>query len=735
MTNNDFDFIKQKFDESGVNAPEQLNEEFVKEKIQHVEPLKEKKSGKVIIRLSIAAVIAVVLVNAIIITGLVGIINKAPSIIAGMNASKQLASVSPAELRTFKNEDEIKAELQKIFDDRENELKKIDNNTFLGDIAEYAQDNGGVAKSDSAANGTTGSSANEFSAGSSGGMSHNSTYIQTTGVDEADYIKTDDGYIYFLNQIKNCIEVYRADNGVTELTFTINAPETTDPYDTFFSNFYICGDRLVAIADSTADYHMITRVCLYDISDRKNIKLKDSFIQSGRYCSSRMIGDMLYAVSTYYAYDSDCMPYCGGGTKATGDEAEKRPLPADCVYSVEKPADSNFLVVSAIDTGKSAQAVKTKAILGSAQDIYCSQENLYVMSEESYVYDESNSIVDNLREIREIFGREILDGEILDGYDYDNNVYYEKTYTQIVKINLTGDIGFSATARVEGRIDDQYSLDESKGTLRVATTSRDSESGNEINNLFVLDGSLKELGKVTGFAENESIKAVRYIGDTAYVITYEQTDPLFVIDLSDPSKPTITGEVKISGFSTMLVPVDDNTLLGIGYHTYDPELDGDEGMEIQDGLKLVTFDVSNKSAPKIIDTKIYENHESIVQYDPKALLVNFERGDYAIPLNYRDTHWLENEYYNEHINVTAHSGVLNFRIDNGKIIITDNYVSDKFGRDENNDQVERCVYIGDYIYMIGTHYEYDTSIDYSEYDGSYAEPEIIKTIIDSVKYK
>ena len=113
-----------------------------------------------------------------------------------------------------------------------------------------------------------------------------------------------------------------------------------------------------------------------------------------------------------------------------------------------------------------------------------------------------------------------------------------------------------------------------------------------MNNLYVLDGELNPVGEVTGFAPDESIKAVRYMENTAYVITYEQTDPLFVIDLTDPTTPVITGEVKISGFSSMLVPIDENTVLGIGYHTED---EGRE-MEIQEGLKIVTFDVSDKNA-------------------------------------------------------------------------------------------------------------------------------------------
>ena len=225
----------------------------------------------------------------------------------------------------------------------------------------------------------------------------------------------------------------------------------------------------------------------------------------------------------------------------------------------------------------------------------------------------------------------------------------------------------------------------------------------DCNNLYILDKNLKMTGSVTNFAVEESIKAVRYIGDTAYVITYEETDPLFVIDLKNPSKPKILGKVKISGFSTMLVPVDDNTILGIGYHTQDE--DDDIDMEIEEGMKLVLFDVSDKSRPKVLDTKIYKNCYSAVQDDPKALLVNFERNDYTIPINDEDT---------------LRGGTLNFRVENGKIKVIDRYTSMKF-----DDETERCAYVGNTIYLFAQSYDSSAvhidSVDYKftqNYDNS-----------------
>ena len=190
--------------------------------------------------------------------------------------------------------------------------------------------------------------------------------------------------------------------------------------------------------------------------------------------------------------------------------------------------------------------------------------------------------------------------------------------TMLIKVRMNdGKIKIGKAATVEGTIDDQFSMDERDGTFRIATTSSDVK-GREINNLFVLDKDLKTLGSVTGFAKGESIKAVRYVKDKAYVITYEETDPLFIIDLSDSSKPVIEGEVKISGFSTLLVPINEDTMLGIGYSTEDG---GDDiGMEVTNGLKFALFDVSNPSKPKVADSKTLKDVYSDVQEDHKALV-------------------------------------------------------------------------------------------------------------------
>jgi uncharacterized secreted protein with C-terminal beta-propeller domain len=210
-------------------------------------------------------------------------------------------------------------------------------------------------------------------------------------------------------------------------------------------------------------------------------------------------------------------------------------------------------------------------------------------------------------------------------------------------------------------------MNEKDGYFRVATSD---DNG---NNLFVFDSELNEVGKVTGFAKGESIRAVNYLGDMAYVITYEQTDPLFVIDLSNPSAPEIKGSVEITGFSSNLVFVDENTILGVGY---------DDTW----GIKLALFDVSNPTSPKVLDSYVMENAYSNAQSNYKAIVVNRDKGYFAIDYNKTST--------DDYSTVT---GGLIINVENGKINITNNY---KLNTGDNCSYAQRLTYINDTIYIL-----------------------------------
>lgn len=687
MKDNNFDYIKEKFDQSGVNAPDSLNEEAVLTQLsssQPVEVIPPKKSKKKLVAgVSAAAVFAVVTAGAITFTSLFN---------SPMQGGGKVLFRESAGLHAFSSRAEIQSTMNSV-------LKLNNADGYHKYDEEYLYGSDAINYSDSA----SGAAIPET------GSSHNATYTQALGVDEADTVKTDGKYIFALHKysLRANITVFSADGENAKQVATISDWDGEDV--TSFNDFYLYDGKLIALSSDYlesselksaaekgdmseedaalcigATLNAMTDVNVYDVSDISNIKVVDRFTQSGRYVSSRMIDGMLYLVTNQSFSNDSSFPVTMHRKPATEDSATVGTVPVDSIFSVETPVNNSFLVVSSVDTDGGMLTSKTKAIIGSASTIYCNQQNLYVTAPE-YSQERYTNMLNNVAEIN----------------SFEDVFFTESVQTQIVKISLEKELEFVASNKVEGSVNNQYAMDEYEGNLRVATTSFN-EDYQDINNLFILDENLKQIGSVTGFAENESIQAVRYINETAYVITYEQTDPLFVIDTSDPKNPRIKGQVEITGFSSLLVPVDDNTLLGIGYH-FEDESEGVYDPSLNNALKIVTFDVTDKSAPKVLDTKIFPYYSSEVQYNPKALLVNFERGDYAIPIQYYKYGDWENGVYHYSDYGETKTGMVNFRVDNGKINIIDDYTSKVF---KNDDMVNRCVYSGDYVYLIGTRYSY-----------------------------
>src|SRR5581483_4919220 len=150
------------------------------------------------------------------------------------------------------------------------------------------------------------------------------------------------------------------------------------------------------------------------------------------------------------------------------------------------------------------------------------------------------------------------------------------------------------------------------------------------NNVYVLDEGMKVVGKLEGVAPNESIYSARFMGDRLYLVTFQRTDPFFVIDLSGDS-PKVLGDLKLPGFSNYLHPYDDTHIIGIGKETNENQYGGVDML----GIKLALFDVSDVKNPKIVD--VYQiggrGTDSEVLYDHRALLFNKEKNVLSIPVS------------------------------------------------------------------------------------------------------
>ncbi|MEO2237156.1 MAG: beta-propeller domain-containing protein, partial [Candidatus Poseidoniia archaeon] len=193
-----------------------------------------------------------------------------------------------------------------------------------------------------------------------------------------------------------------------------------------------------------------------------------------------------------------------------------------------------------------------------------------------------------------------------------NVEYYEATNLHAFDISQSGETSYIGSGRVNGTILDQFSLSEHNGFLRVATTtgqwgrwwlSAEEQSGPE-NHVFVLEqlmhaaGStepsteLNVVGHVGGIAVGERIWSSRFVGDRGYLVTFRNVDPLWTLDLSDPTNPQVIGELEVPGVSTYIHPLDENHLLTIG-------IAGDKNGLDWGSTQLSLFDVTDFADPKL----------------------------------------------------------------------------------------------------------------------------------------
>jgi len=180
---------------------------------------------------------------------------------------------------------------------------------------------------------------------------------------------------------------------------------------------------------------------------------------------------------------------------------------------------------------------------------------------------------------------------------------------------------YAASGSVPGQLLNQYALSEHDGHLRVATTSTRGvveccdQAPDTVSSVYVLAArgrALVEVGRVSGLGKGERIHAVRFAGGVGYVVTFRQTDPVYTLDLREPTRPKVTGELKIPGYSAYLHPVDEKTLIGVGQDATD------QGRRL--GTQVSVFDVGDPARPRQVATYRLAGGSSEVEFDPHAFL-------------------------------------------------------------------------------------------------------------------
>ncbi|WP_412747335.1 beta-propeller domain-containing protein [Krasilnikovia sp. MM14-A1004] len=186
-------------------------------------------------------------------------------------------------------------------------------------------------------------------------------------------------------------------------------------------------------------------------------------------------------------------------------------------------------------------------------------------------------------------------------------------HTDIYRLDLNGADRprYAAAGSVPGRLVNQYALSEWDGHLRVATTD-DSTASSAVRVLEQRGDTLAPVGVVNGLGHGEQIYSVRFIGPRGYVVTFRQTDPLYAVDLADPAHPTVTGELKITGYSAHLQPVGEGRLVGVGQ-------EADTNGRIS-GTQVSLFDTTDPARPRRLAQHHIADGQSEAEWDPHALL-------------------------------------------------------------------------------------------------------------------
>jgi len=457
------------------------------------------------------------------------------------------------------------------------------------------------------------------------GADYSATNIQVSSVDEADTVKTDGEYLYIVSGNRTIIvKAYPPEEArvLCEIEF-----------EGMPIGIFINGDRLVVFEAEVPDYDSPvaterrmsyiyypsagTSIKVYDVSDREDPVLQRELSVDGRYISSRMIGDYAYVVVNDRVYDEE------GEVRLpviySGDEEHE--IPAADIYYCDVPDYSYmYTTIIAINTQDDEEEPTVETILlGASSNLYVSPNNIYLTIP--------------------LWGRSVGG--------------FHKTSIHRIQIE-DGDIDYVASGEVPGRVLNQFSMDEHDDHLRIATTTRGQAitrgwrvladefsaalGGTDtpapqpsLNHVYVLNMDLDVVGSVEGLAPTERIFSARFMGDRAYLVTFEIIDPLFVIDLEDPEDPRVLGELKITGYSDYLHLYDENHLIGIGKETIEAE-SGD--FSWFQGVKISLFDVSDVEEPEeIYKYEIgHRGTESPVLRDHKAFLFDRSRNLMVLPV-------------------------------------------------------------------------------------------------------
>ncbi len=530
------------------------------------------------------------------------------------------------------------------------------------------------------------------------------TNVQVSGIDEPDIAKTDGKEIYFSGANPRVWWGWGSGPVALGIAMPVPATGTTKlikalPVADIAVDGKIEKSGDLLLYQNTLAVFSGSEIVGYSVADPKNpaqawtIRIENN----NQILGARLISGRIYLVTKTYINQADPCPI---RPLTVGTVAIEIPCARIFHPVTPVPTDVTF-TVSVIDMATGTVS-KTNSFVGSSAEslLYVSPSALYITT--SYDISGFRVLAGTIRDsARDLFPASIIDTITkLEGYDisdfsratelnqeiekvrasldqdarlkFNNELANRQTQylknhkrdlerTVITKVRLET-LDVAASGSVAGRPLNQFSLDEYQGNLRVATTigrnlwgatGPDSES-----DVYVLSPDFALLGSVRGLGYTERIYSVRFVADRGYVVTFRQTDPFYVLDLSSPTNPTLAGELKIPGFSSYLHPIRDGRILGVGR----------EGQSV----KLSLFDVSDPANPK-------------------------EAAKYNL-----DDYWTEvSDNHHAFLHDAKHQV---FFLPGGKGGYVFSYANDelKLVKTVADTGVKRAVYVNDYLYILST---------------------------------
>ncbi|WP_156324613.1 beta-propeller domain-containing protein [Bacillus sp. FJAT-27245] len=531
------------------------------------------------------------------------------------------------------------------------------------------------------------------SAGLANQAGHSETNNQVQGVDEADLVKTDGKNIFQAEENEVRIIMAAPEEDMTLLS-KISYNREFMPSQLFLheETLVVIGHQYHTFAKpyeqvvkdaKIAPMMQSAKAIIYDVKNpAKPVQLRVVELE-GSYVSARKVEGIVYLVTMHHPHywllreneAIDIRPrYSDSVTKPV-----ENIVSYDEINYIPESKEPNYTMIAAIDLNHHGKKAAVTTYLGSGEQLYMSKENLYLA--------------------------------IANWAEHPQGDWTRMTApdTTIHKFSVKGmDVEFQGSALVQGTVLNQFSMDEHDGYFRVVTTKGYAwdENSPSSNALYILDENLKPAGKLESLARGERIYSARFMGDRIYMVTFKETDPLFVIEASNPAKPKVLGELKIPGFSNYLHPYDENHLIGFGQDTkiVAAKEAGAQPRILTDGVKISLFDVSDMSNPKEKFTEIIGGRgtHSPLNHDHKALLFNKDKGLFAFPISV-----YQNNKANEYDQIFEYQGAYVYRIDPEKGFTLQSKIthmdSEKPSIYEGYEtEIKRLLYIGDTLFALSS---------------------------------